>query len=386
MILGIAREILADELRVAALPDTVREYVAMGFEVLVERSAGQGAFCPDARYEEAGASIAPDAATLFSRSDIVLKVKQPLFNHQTGRHEAEMLQEGAVLIAFLHPAAPANHEVVRILRDRRITALTMDGIPRISRAQRMDALSSMSLVAGYKAVVIAANLLPRVVPMVSAAVGAAKPAAFLVVGAGVVGLQAIATAKRLGGAVKAVDIRAEAREAAGSLGVKVAGFEVPAELAQGQGGYARALPEEWLRKEREALAPLVEQADIVILSALVPGERAPVLVTRQMVEPMRPGSVIVDVAIDQGGNCEATQTGEETMVSDVHVCGRMNIPGTVPVHASWLYATNMREYVKNLYNGGPGEPDLEDEIVRRSLVTHEGRIVHEGTLKAMGET
>jgi NAD(P) transhydrogenase subunit alpha len=290
-----------------------------------------------------------------------------------------------MLITFLHPAAPSNHDMVRLLRDRNITSLTMDGIPRTSRAQRMDALTSMSTVTGYKSVLIAANLFPKLIPMTGTAIGAIKPAAFLVVGVGVVGLQAIATAKRLGGVVKAVDIRADAREAAASLGVKAVGFDVPPELAIGEGGYAMALSPDWLAKERAALAPLVEQTDIVILCALVPGEVAPVLVTREMVGRMRPGSVIIDVSIDQGGNCDASQTGHETTVGGVTICGRMNIPGSMPVHASWLYANNLLEYVKNLFKKGIGAPDLEDDIVRHSLVTHEGRIVHKGALHAMGE-
>ena len=385
MILGVPREILENENRVAALPDSVRAYVAMGFEVLVETNAGAGALHSDEEYEQAGARVARDAAALFGESDLILKVKQPCFSRAAGRQEVEMMREGAILITFLHPAAPSNHDMVRRLRDRKITALTMDGVPRTPRAQRMDALTSMSTVTGYKSVLIAASLFPKLVPMIGTAVGTIKPATFLIVGAGVVGLQAIATAKRLGGVVRSVDIRAEAREAAGSLGAKVCGFDVPIDLAIGEGGYARALPAAWLAKEREALAPLVAQADIVILSALVPGEVAPVLVTRAMLGAMPRGAVIVDVSIDQGGNCEATQAGGETTAEGVTVCGRVNIPGSMPVHASWLYASNLLEYVKNLFKRGVGAPDLEDDIVRHTLVTHQGRIVHPGALKAMGE-
>ena len=385
MILGIPREILENENRVAALPDAARAYVEMGFEVLVETGAGAGALCADADYERAGATIASDTAALFAKSDLILKVKQPCFNEHTGKQEVEMMREGAILIAFLHPAAPPNHDIVRLLRDRNITAFTMDGIPRTSRAQRMDALTSMSTVTGYKAVLLAANLFPKLIPMISTTIGVIRPATFLIVGAGVVGLQAIATAKRLGGVTQAVDIRAEAREAAGSLGAKVLGFDVPPELAIGEGGYASALPPEWLEKEREALAPLVDHADIVILSALVPGEVAPVLITRQMLAAMQPGSVIVDVSIDQGGNCEATQPGKVAAADGVTICGRLNIPGSMPVHASWLYASNLLEYVRNLFKKGIGAPDLADDIVQHTLVTHKGRIVHHGALKAMGE-
>ncbi len=383
MILGIPKEILEREHRVAALPETVREYVKMGFDVLVESSAGEGAFRSDGDYEEAGAEMVADARTLFVESDLVLKVKQPVFNENVGRHEAEMIREGAVLITFLHPAAPVNHEMIEILRDRNVTGLTMDGIPRTSLAQPMDALTSMSTVTGYKSVLMAANRFPKFIPIIGTAIGTIKPAKFLIVGAGVVGLQAIATAKRLGGSIKAVDISEDARKGADSLGAKVAGFEVSAELAIGQDGYAKALPPEWLEKERAVLRPLVEEADIVIFSALVPGEVAPVLATKEMVAGMKPGSVIVDVAVDQGGNCAFTEPGQEVVEHGILVCGLWNIPGSMPVHASWLYANNLLNYVKNLYKKGIDTLDLDDEIVRHSLVTYRGEIVHKGTLKAM---
>lgn len=385
MIIGIPKEILVRERRVAALPDEVAAYVDMGFEVRIEAGAGDGSLHPDEDYRSVGATIVSDAQELFSSSDIVLKVKQPHFNSALGRHEAEMIREGAMLITFLHPAAPSNHDMVRTLAARNITSLTMDGIPRISRAQSMDALSSMSTVTGYKSVIMATAALPRFVPMIGTAIGATKPAEFLIIGAGVVGLQAIATAKRLGGIVKAVDIRAAAREEATSLGAKIVGFEAPEEYAIGEGGYAGALPAEWLAREREALAPLVASADVVVLSALVPGEVAPVLITQEMIAGMRPGSVIVDVSVDQGGNCAATVPAEETVTDGVTVMGYVNIPGSVPVHASWLYGKNMLAFMKNLFKEGPGSPDFDDEIVRHTLVTRDRAIIHTGALHAMGE-
>ncbi len=384
MVIGIPKEILEREHRVAALPEEVAAYVRMGFEVLVETGAGEGALHSDTEYEAAGARIVGGAEDLFSRADIVLKVKQPHFNDAVGKHETDMLREGSMLITFLHPAAPANHDIVRSLRDRNITSLTMDGIPRISRAQSMDALSSMSTVTGYKSVIMAAAALPKFVPMIGTAIGATRPAEILIIGTGVVGLQAIATAKRLGGVVKAVDIRAAAREEAMSLGAKVAGFEVPDEYAIGEGGYAGALSDEWLAREREAIEPFVASADIIITSALVPGEVAPVLITDEMIASMRAGSVIVDVSVDQGGNCSATVPAQETIVAGVNVMGYVNIPGSVPVHASWLYGKNMLEFVKNLFKNGLDTPDLDDEIVRHTLVTHNGDIVHHGALHAMG--
>ena len=384
MLIGIPREVLLAEKRVAALPETVARYVQMGFKVLVETSAGAGIFKPDADYAAAGAEIAPDARTVYERADVVLKVKQPI--EHDGQHEAEMIRSGGTLICFLHPAAPGNHAMIRTLGQRRVTSLTMDGIPRITRAQTMDALTSMSTVTGYRAVLMAAGLFPRFVPMIGTAIGTVHPAQILIVGAGVVGLQAIATAKRLGAVVKAIDIRSEARREAASLkGTQVVGFDVPDELAHGEGGYARALPPEWLERERQLLASLMGDADIIILSALVPGEIAPRLITEQMVCSMKPGSVVVDVSIDQGGNCEVTEAGREIVIHDVHVCGTANIPGSMAVDASWLYAHNMLHFVENLFPQGPGTMNLDDEIVRHSLVTVDGRIVHQGTLKAMSK-
>ena len=386
MILGIPKEILPEERRVAALPESVRTYVEMGFEVIVESNAGRGVFRSDEEYAAAGAKIVPDAAVLYSRADVVLKVKQPYFNQAVGRHEAELLREGSTLVTFLHPAAPPNHDMIRTLRDRNITALTMDGIPRTSRAQTMDALTSMSTVTGYKSMLMAASHFPRFVPMIGTAIGAIPPAEVLVIGAGVVGLQAIATAKRLGASVKAMDIRPDARREAGSLkGTKVVGFEVPNELAIGQGGYAKALPEEWIERERTVLRDLAPNTDIIILSALVPGEVAPVLITEDIVHSMKPGSVIVDVSIDQGGNCALTQAGREIVVHDVYVCGTANIPGSMAVDASWLYSQNMLHYVQNLFQQGLGTLNVDDDIVQASLVTRDRRIVHKGALKAMGQ-
>jgi NAD(P) transhydrogenase subunit alpha len=385
MLIGIPKEILPEERRVAALPETVARFVEMGFRVLVETSAGQGVFRADAEYAKAGAEIAPDAHTVYERADLILKVKQPWVHPATARPEAEMVRSGATLICFLHPAAPGNHAMVRTLSERRITSLTMDGIPRISRAQTMDALTSMSTVTGYRAMLMAAGHFPRFVPMIGTAIGTIPPAQVLVVGAGVVGLQAIATAKRLGAMVKAIDIRSEARQEAASLkGVQVLGFEVPDELAHGEGGYARALPLEWLQRERQLLRSVVPQMDIIILSALVPGEVAPVLITPETVSSMKPGSVIVDVSIDQGGNCALSEPGREITVHDVCVCGTANIPGSMAVDASWLYAHNMQHFVENLFPKGPGPMNLDDEIVRHALVTIDGRIVHPGALKAMG--
>lgn len=384
MIIGIPKEILVRERRVAATPDEVRAYVDMGFVVCVQAGAGEGSLIADEAYRAAGAEILDGADAVFDRADVILKVKQPHFNEAVGKHEADMIRPGATLITFLHPASPDNHELVRTLRDRKVLSFTMDAIPRISRAQGMDALSSMSTITGYKSVIIAAGLLPKFIPMIGTAIGATKPAKVLVVGAGVVGLQAVATAKRLGAVVTAADIRAAALEEASSLGAKVVDLGIPADVALGDGGYARALPQEWLLKEREALAPYVAEADIIILSALVPSEVAPVLITDEMLATMQPGAVIVDVSVDQGGNCVATRHGEETVVHGVTISGFLNIPGSVPVHASWLYAKNMLAFVKNLYKHGIGTPDYDDDIVASTLVTRDGELMHAGAIRSMG--
>lgn len=382
MFIGIPRETLPGERRVAALPDTVQSMVQSGFTIGVEAGAGRGSFAADEAYAEAGAEVFADVVALYNKADVILKVKQPHFNDAVGEHEAQLLKPGSILVTFLHPAAPSNHELVRTLAERNITSFTMDSVPRTSRAQRMDALTSMSTVTGYKSVLMAANHLGKFVPMIGTAIGMVKPAKFLTVGAGVVGLQAIATAKRLGATVSCVDIRPEAREAAQSLGATVDGFEVPEDLALGEGGYAKALPSDWLEKERELLRSLLPQMDVAILSALVPGEVAPLLVDQTMVESMAPGSVIMDVAIDQGGNCTISLPGEVATHGEVTVSAVQNIPGSVPIHASWLYANNLLHYVNNLFQNG--SINWDDDIVKATLVTHEGQIVHAGARKAMG--
>jgi H+-translocating NAD(P) transhydrogenase subunit alpha len=386
MIIGIPKEILKNEKRVAAVPKTVSGYIKLGFKVLVEASAGEGVYESDDAYLQSGAEIVTDVFDLYRRADIILKVKEPCLNNKVDIHELDMLKEGSILITFLHPAAPSNHDMVRKLRDKQITAFTMDSIPRTPRAQRMDALTSMSTITGYKSVLIAANFIPIFVPMIGTSIGMVKPANFLVIGTGVVGLQAIATAKRLGGVIKAVDIRQAAREEAATLGAKIAGFDVPEKMALGEGGYAGSLSDEWLNKEREALQPLLSEAHVIILCALVPGEVAPILITESMFESIKPGTAIIDVSIDQGGNFALTEPGNEIVKNNVYICGIRNIPGSVPVHSTWLYANNMYYYVENLFKKGLKNIDFEDDIVRHSLVTRQGKIFHTGTLKSMRES
>ncbi len=380
---GIPREIMEHEFRVAAIPDTVKKLVDQGARVVIESKAGLGAHFSDDEYRTAGAEIEPDCEKLYSRSDIILKVKEPIFNTVKNRHEVSMMKKDQLLISFLHPASPVNHGMVRDLAKQGVTGLTLDGIPRITRAQNMDALTSMSTVAGYKSIIMAAEVFTRFLPMIGTAVGVIQPAQVFVVGAGVAGLQAIATAKRLGASVSAADIRTDALEQARSLGVRIVETGVPADVATGNGGYARHLSDEWIAKERQVLRDSVVKSDIIILTALVPGRIAPVLVTADMVKAMRSGSVIVDISIDQGGNCELTKFGETTVEHDVTIFGTKNIPGSVPTSATWMFANNILNFVQYVVRDGKINLDRKDEIIASSLTTIDGELVHAGALEAM---
>ena len=384
MIVGIPKEIMPGEARVAATPETVKKFVQDGMTVLVETGAGVKSLYYDEQYKEAGAELVSDAEHLFERADLILKVKEPLFNDNVGKHEVEMMHAGQYLVTFIHPASPVNHNMVKQLADAGVISLTLDSIPRISRAQNMDALTSMSTCAGYKGIIMAADDLSIFMPQMFTAVGMLKPANVLVIGAGVGGLQALATAKRLGAVTYAMDIRPAANEQAKSLGAKIIETGVPEELAVGQGGYAQKLPEEWLLKEREVLSGVLKDMDIVFCSALIPGKVAPILITEKMVESMKNGSVIVDISIDQGGNCEVTPAGKKEEIHNVMVQGIKNIPGLIPTSSTWMFSQNVYNLVKYLSKDGQISLDMNDEIVRSILVTLNGEIVHEGTREAMG--
>jgi NAD(P) transhydrogenase subunit alpha len=366
---------------VAVTPETVKRFLGVGARVRIERGAGGGSFFPDEAYAAAGAEIVSDAAAIYGESDVVLKVKEPRLDPASGRHEVDLMRPGLMLIAFLHPAAPHNRRLVERLASRGVVALTLDGVPRLARTQAMDALSSMSLVAGYKGTLMGADALPKFMPLTGTSGGAFPPARMLVIGTGVCGLQAIATGKRLGAAVQASDIRAEAREQAGSLGAIVLDPGVPADMATGRGGYARALPPAWLERERDVLRQPVANADLVILSALVPGRRAPVLVTDEMVAAMRPGSAIVDIAIDQGGNCAASEVGQIARRHGVTIQALENLPGRMPVAATALFAQNAFHFLAHLVTDGRVELKADDDVVASTLVTRDGRVVHAGTLE-----
>ncbi|MBQ2204109.1 MAG: NAD(P) transhydrogenase subunit alpha [Oscillospiraceae bacterium] len=384
MVIGIPKEIMHDEGRVSAIPETVKKLVADGNKVLVEKGAGLGSFFPDADYAAAGAELVDDVADLYKRSDLILKVKEPLYNEAKKCHEIDMMHKGQYLITFIHPASPVNHEMVKKMAKQGVIGLTLDGVPRISRAQNMDALTSMSTCAGYKGILMAASDLPKFMPQIFCAVGMIKPVNALVIGVGVAGLQALATAKRLGAVTYAMDIRPAALEQATSLGAKPIDPGVPAELAMAPGGYAQRLPDEWLEKERQLLAEKIKDMDVVFCSALIPGKLAPVIVTEEMVKSMKPGSVIVDIAIDQGGNCEITPAGTREVKHGVVLEGIKNIPGMLPTSSTWMFAHNIYNLTKFLSKNGKIELDFNDEIVKSILVTWDGEIVHAGAREAMG--
>ena len=383
MLIGTPKEIMHGERRVSATPETAAKLIADGAEVWVEQGAGEGAFFHDEAYQKVGAKIVADVRQIYEKADVILKVKEPQLNKALNLHEVDMMHAGQVLITFIHPASPVNHEMVKNLAKKGVTSLTLDGVPRITRAQSMDALTSMSTCAGYKGILIAANELAKFMPMMATGVGMIKPVNTLVVGVGVGGLQALATAKRLGSVVYAADIRPAANEQAKSLGAKVVDLGVPAEKAVGEGGYALALSPEWIKKEREALAAVLPDMDIVFLSALVPSKIAPILITEEMVKTMKPGSAIVDISIDQGGNCALTPAGTVEVKHGVTLIGIKNIPGMLPESSSWMFAQNVYNLVKYLAKNGRIELDQGDDIVRGILTTIGGEVVHQGALEAM---
>lgn len=384
MIIGIPKEIMHDEARVACTPENAGKFVKDGFEVLVEKSAGDGALFSDEEYVKAGAKIIDSAEEISNKAEIILKVKEPLFNEKFGKHEVDMMHKGQYLITFIHPASPVNHEMVKNLAAKGVIAITLDGIPRISRAQNLDALTSMSTCAGYKGILMAANHVTRFLPQMFTAVGKIEPAKVMVIGVGVAGLQALATAKRLGAVTYAADIRPMASEQAGSLGANVVDTTVPADLAVGEGGYANRLPADVLIKEQKALEATIQDMDIVFCSALIPGKLAPIIITEEMVKGMKRGSVIVDISIDQGGNCELTPAGGIETKYGVTIMGVKNIPGELPTSSTWMFSNNVYNLVKYIVKDGKVNLDRNDEVIAKSLVCIDGELVHAGAREAMG--
>ncbi len=366
MIVSVPKETARGEQRVALVPELVPKLTKAGLEVVVQSGAGVPAGFFDAAYQGKGARL---EAEVFDKADVLLKVQPPAME-EIGR-----IKEGSILIGFLQPYS--NGTAIKALAARKITAFSMELMPRITRAQPMDVLSAMSTIAGYKAVLIAASRLPKFFPLLMTAAGTITPAKVFVIGAGVAGLQAIGTAKRLGAVVEAYDTRPAVREQVESLGAKFAELGIAAKDAEDKSGYAKAQSEDFYQKQQEMMAKYVAAADVVIPTALVPGQRAPILITEEMVRGMRPGSVIVDLAAEQGGNCALTVPGQEVVKHGVLIIGPMNLPSTVPFQASEMYARTVTSYLVHLLKDGRPHLDLNDELTRGPLVTHQGEILHE---------
>ncbi|MHB8293215.1 MAG: Re/Si-specific NAD(P)(+) transhydrogenase subunit alpha [Acidimicrobiales bacterium] len=369
MRVAVPREIVAGERRVALVPESVGRLAGEGHEVVVEAGAGMRAWFPDDAYVAVGATVVPGAGGALERAGIVCKVQAPT------EAEVRSLPEGSALLSFLQPTS--EPDLVAALAARRVSAFSLDLLPRISRAQSMDALSSQATVSGYRSVLVAADRQAKFFPMLMTAAGTVPPARVLVLGTGVAGLQAIATARRLGAVVRAYDVRPAAKEEVKSLGA--AFVELPLEADEGEGGYAREQSQDFVLRQRDLIAKEVASSDVVITAAAVPGRKAPVLVTAEMVPAMSPGSVIVDLAAETGGNCELSRPGEEGTHSGVLVYGARNLPSSMPLHASFLYSRNVSELVRLLSPGGELAPDFDDEIVSATCVTHAGEIRHAPT-------
>lgn len=380
MRIAIPREVIAGETRVAVIPEMIPVLVRDKHQVVVETGAGRSAGFSDEEYAEAGAEIASLPQALYESAEVVIKVQSPVLHPALSRHEAELVPEGATYIGFLAPLA--NPETVKTFVARKVTAFSMEYIPRITRAQSMDVLSSMATVAGYKAVLLATGRMRKMVPLLMTAAGTIPPATVLILGAGVAGLQAIATAKRLGAKVEAFDPRPAVKEQVKSLGASFIEMDLT-ENVETAGGYAKEQSEEFLRKEQEAIRARLPKVDVVISTAQVFGKKAPVLITEAMLREMRPGSVIVDLAAEQGGNCEVTKAGETVERHGVSVIGPVNLAASVPVDASRMYSKNVTTLFRHLFPKAGTAPDFNDEIVRGCCITRDGAIVNEQVKTAL---
>lgn len=382
MQIAVPREVASGETRVALTPDVIQQLTGAGHNILVERGAGDAAGFQDDAYRSAGAQLIDDAATLYAAAEMVLKIQRPTSTDSDRRNEIALINEGTVLIGLLQPAG--DPEFFKRLAERRITALSMELVPRTTRAQMMDALSSQSTVAGYKAVLLAANALQKFFPMLMTAAGTVRPAKVLVIGAGVAGLQAIATARRIGAVVEAFDTRPVVKEQVQSLGATFVELGVGSDMAQDAGGYAKELPEEHIRKEKELIHSRAAQADVIITTALVPGKRAPVLVSAATVAAMRPGSVIVDLAGEQGGNCELTVPGETVVRNRVTIIAPLHISSDLAYHASQMYAKNVTALIMLLAPKGTLDLNFKDDIIDAVCMTANGEIRHAATRQRLG--
>ena len=384
MIIGVPKETFPGERRVALVPSVVPALLKAGLQVMVERGAGDAAGFPDAAYVEKGATLVASRAELFGAADIVAQVRAAGANPDHAGADLPLLRAGQTVIGFAEPLLGAA--AAKAVAGRGASLLAMELIPRITRAQSMDALSSMATVAGYKAVLTAASTLPRMFPMMMTAAGTISPARVFVIGAGVAGLQAIASSRKLGARVDAYDVRPAVKEQIESLGAKF--VELPLEVGQAEdrGGYAKAQDEAFYQRQREMMTRVVAASDVVITTAAIPGKKSPVLVTADMVKGMAPGSVIVDLAAERGGNCELTRADETVIVHGVTILGPTNLASTVPYHASQMYAKNVTTLVQHLVKDGQLTLDLEDEITRETLVCTGGQVVHPRVKESLGTT
>ena len=374
MIIGVPKESFPGERRVALVPAVLPNLTKAGFEVVIEAGAGEGAGYPDAEYIAKSAKTAAGRAEVFQTSDIILQVLAPGSNDRTGEADIPLLRSGQTLIGFLRPLG--SLATLQKIAAAGVTAFSVELVPRITRDQNMDVLSSMATICGYKAVILAADTLPRIFPMLTTAAGTITPARIFVIGAGVAGLQAIATARRLGAVASAYDLRPATREQVQSLGGRFVELPIETQDTQDARGYAKAQDETFYKRQRELLGKVVAESDVVIAAAVVPGRKPPVLVTKEMVAGMAPGSVIVDLAAEQGGNCEYTRGGEIVIEHGVTVIGTINLASKVPYHASYMYARNMSAFLLHLVKDGKLQLDTKDEITSQTLVTHNGEIVN----------
>jgi NAD(P) transhydrogenase subunit alpha len=374
MIVGVPRESYPGERRVGLVPTVIPHLAKAGLEVVIEAGAGVQAGFPDAEYAAKGAKILTDRAEVFRAADIVVQVLCYGSNDQTGQADVPFFRRGQILIGFLRPFG--SLETIREIAATGVTSFSIEFMPRTTRAQSMDALSSMGTICGYKAVLIAAGELPKIFPMLTTAAGTITPARVLIIGAGVAGLQAIATARRLGAVVSAYDLRPAAKEQVQSLGGRFVELPIEAKDTQDAGGYAKAQDEDFYRRQRELLGKVVAAHDVVITAAVVPGKKSPVLVTREMVAGMAPGSVIVDLAAERGGNCEFTQAGKVIVECGVTIVGLFNLATAVPYHASQMYAKNITAFLSYMVKDGKLQLNLEDEIIQSTLVTQGGEVVN----------
>ena len=372
MIVGVPKETFAGERRAALVPAALDRLAKINLDVVIEAGAGSSAGFSDEQYEHKGARIATRGDAL--AADVVLQVRALGANPEGSAADLEVMKSGAVLVAQCEPLS--QPEQVQRAAERGITAFAMELIPRISRAQSMDVLSSMASIAGYKSVLMAANTLSKMFPMMITAAGTITPAKVFVVGAGVAGLQAISTARRLGAVVEAYDVRAAVKQEVESLGATFIELELETSAAEGKGGYAKALDEDFYRRQREMMLRVVAESDVVITTAAVPGKKAPILLTREMVDQMKPGAVVIDLAAERGGNCELTQPGETAMEHGVAIVGPVNLPSTIPFHASQMYARNLSNFLLLLAPEGEVNVNLEDEIIRETLLCHQGEVAH----------